>query len=976
MKYRFDITVINNSTGLQQVVSFYNDTISSFDINYNENWFDKIEPDELSVSLANGVDNNGSLYMYYVVDESGEVKVVHSELDVTFKPLLPVKFYSSKDGVSWTQMFVGVLGGTPTFSTDDMKVTFKCEDLITKLKKEKTNAITYVNRTLYYIVDDILRYIQTKTGYGYTILIDGGVTTPTIPVVNFTDEDNLVDVLEELTKSCGGKFYFDHLNERFVFDMGMYYTTYANPDLTFDETNVIDYRITPEKNYEKVSIKFSEVTIENNMKNVVEMNKGSSSAIKVPPSGYPTPTDENDEPHLYFEFNDYGVLKIESYESTLSHCNFSWEVELDRTTYDNNIGSNGYLKNTKKIEIKFNNKTKDWWTPLDGYIYWFVIKGQIYYENDAELHYPEVVSSTQEKILEVNNKIVRTKEHAKQLATYLYNFKNTKMSLTLPLKLFYDKQIKIGSIVATQFINIATHMIVEKIQINESDVVLDLRMSNKYFGVLNIKQRKMVLPDKVYTTEKSFTYFDEISGRKNINVIKKDSIMLENKLGLRGGALTSAGTTYGRMFDPYKEHVALQFDGVDDYVSIPHNSVYNVTQSFTLEAKVYTTVSNQSKVIVGKQGSFGMVLVDGKIKFVIWDNEWISNVTLPTNKWVHITLVYDYVTQKRRIYFDGTLMQETTTSGSVPTSTNPITVGKWYDLGIEEYFNGRVAEVRLWNKALTEQEVKSSVNYGVWGTENGLIGYWKFHEGKGSTGYDYSVNNNEATIFGATWFNDYSSVSTGVSISKYNYVNSSLQIPAYSTKLVAWYMSGINLTQGKYLMILDYEAFTPLTSCLGIYVFLDGSVIVPNMINSFSYTNAYSYAPRGTTYTIYNSQKHKAFIFLQIPKHTTTNIGVVLEFTNSSSSSRNAHYDIHNISLYNLTELGYLPEIIKNNLLGSGIVKFEDLYSDDNIFNVLTSQGYYVNNYKLLKQILPVVEGKQQIFYNGDDVNEIFLYSI
>jgi len=66
-----------------------------------------------------------------------------------------------------------------------------------------------------------------------------------------------------------------------------------------------------------------------------------------------------------------------------------------------------------------------------------------------------------------------------------------------------------------------------------------------------------------------------------------------------------------------------------------------------------------------------------------------------------------------------------------------------------------LTEVRLWNKALTEQEVQSSANYGVWGTENGLIGYWKFHEGTGSTGYDYSVNNNAATIFGATWFKDY-----------------------------------------------------------------------------------------------------------------------------------------------------------------------------------------------------------------------------
>ena len=189
-------------------------------------------------------------------------------------------------------------------------------------------------------------------------------------------------------------------------------------------------------------------------------------------------------------------------------------------------------------------------------------------------------------------------------------------------------------------------------------------------------------------------------------------------------------------------------------------------------------------------------------------------------------------------------------------------------------------------------------------------------------------------------------------------------------------MNAINLTRGKYLMILDYDVLTPLTSCRGIYVFLDGSVILPNMINSFSYTETYSYGPRGTNYTILDSQKHKAFIFLQIPKHKTTDIGVVLEFTNGSSSLVYPEYYIHNISLYNLTELGYLPDIIKNNLLGSGIVKFEDLYSDNNIFNVLTSQGYYVRNYQLLKQILPVVEGKQQIFYNGDDVNEIFLYSI
>ena len=40
------------------------------------------------------------------------------------------------------------------------------------------------------------------------------------------------------------------------------------------------------------------------------------------------------------------------------------------------------------------------------------------------------------------------------------------------------------------------------------------------------------------------------------------------------------------------------------------------------------------------------------------------------------------------------------------------------------------------------------------GNENGLVGYWNFNEGSGSTVTDLSGNGNNGTINGATWSTD------------------------------------------------------------------------------------------------------------------------------------------------------------------------------------------------------------------------------
>ncbi len=61
-------------------------------------------------------------------------------------------------------------------------------------------------------------------------------------------------------------------------------------------------------------------------------------------------------------------------------------------------------------------------------------------------------------------------------------------------------------------------------------------------------------------------------------------------------------------------------------------------------------------------------------------------------------------------------------------------------------------EVRIWSRALTPAEILAEVNCGLTGNENGLIGYWRFNEGTGTTAYDQTSHGNNGTLTnGPVW---------------------------------------------------------------------------------------------------------------------------------------------------------------------------------------------------------------------------------
>lgn len=217
---------------------------------------------------------------------------------------------------------------------------------------------------------------------------------------------------------------------------------------------------------------------------------------------------------------------------------------------------------------------------------------------------------------------------------------------------------------------------------------------------------------------------------------------------------------------------AMSFDGVDDYVDCGNPPSLQITTSFSVEAwfnpKVWNDGINASaKPIVNKfffnsgdmQGWYlgrSGTAVDG-IAFKIYYGDGSSdgifnggNIELLKGTWINVTGVYksgEYI----KLYINGKLESiDNTVKGSFINAITTLKIGRRSDY--VKYFYGYIGEVRIYNRALTDDEVKYNYGHPHNPILNGLV-LWLSHdtidEGK-SKWYDKSGNGNDGTIYGAT----------------------------------------------------------------------------------------------------------------------------------------------------------------------------------------------------------------------------------
>ena len=200
---------------------------------------------------------------------------------------------------------------------------------------------------------------------------------------------------------------------------------------------------------------------------------------------------------------------------------------------------------------------------------------------------------------------------------------------------------------------------------------------------------------------------------------------------------------------------ALEFNGTSSYINCGTGSSFNIDgTAITIEAWVYTKDINQNwQTIAGKQtghpGVYALVIDSDTKKPALylqlntywnWARRVISNTVLEQEKWYHIAATYDG--SNARIYINGTLDNTTACTGTILTDTNlPFWIGR--NGGV--YFNGKIDEVRLWNVARTDAEIKANM-YKEIGIHANLKAYYKMSDGSGTSITDNSGNNNTGTF--------------------------------------------------------------------------------------------------------------------------------------------------------------------------------------------------------------------------------------
>jgi YVTN family beta-propeller protein len=188
---------------------------------------------------------------------------------------------------------------------------------------------------------------------------------------------------------------------------------------------------------------------------------------------------------------------------------------------------------------------------------------------------------------------------------------------------------------------------------------------------------------------------------------------------------------------PFTGGGALQFDGVDDYISISNPA--GTHGDFTWEAWIKTSAGGT--IISSPEGS-GMrafFVRDGKVQFDIFNWGVVATAgTYNDGQWHHVALVVTKSSQNIKIYVDGIMDCNQGMNTDYYTSYTQATKIGYGNSGFPNptYFNGSIDEVRIWNVARTEAEIRSSMIAEISVPQSGLDAYYRFNQGSpnGSNG--------------------------------------------------------------------------------------------------------------------------------------------------------------------------------------------------------------------------------------------------
>jgi hypothetical protein len=216
---------------------------------------------------------------------------------------------------------------------------------------------------------------------------------------------------------------------------------------------------------------------------------------------------------------------------------------------------------------------------------------------------------------------------------------------------------------------------------------------------------------------------------------------------------------------------ALNFDGSNDYITVPHDDTLSLT-TFSISAWIRPTTLSGWQIVVNKGTTTSAVnyylATNGdEIGLGFYNSGWVefntTSANLSTNQWYHVAATYDDSTREGNVYLDGTLVHTSTATKSPLPNNDALTIGR---SGFGEYWPGMLDDVRIYDQKLGPSEIAELA-----ATEPlGPIAHWKLDETSGTMAVDSEGGHTGTLTNGPSW--DTGAIDGGLSFDGSNdYIN-------------------------------------------------------------------------------------------------------------------------------------------------------------------------------------------------------------
>ncbi|HPQ34916.1 MAG TPA: FISUMP domain-containing protein [Tenuifilaceae bacterium] len=187
------------------------------------------------------------------------------------------------------------------------------------------------------------------------------------------------------------------------------------------------------------------------------------------------------------------------------------------------------------------------------------------------------------------------------------------------------------------------------------------------------------------------------------------------------------------------ENSAYSFDGIDDYISlgviqnyISHSfsgwfKIQGETSSYgVIVSKLYNDIyyAKNSEIRIDGDHSNGFTISSQIGTGSIWEG--VQYNPVDTSIWNHFVFIFDDTEKTLKLYLNSSLVESKIISGYSDVESTPTYIGArpyWSGAdGTTFFFNGYIDDVRIYNRALTADEIRELYHEGDWSTVTDIDG--------------------------------------------------------------------------------------------------------------------------------------------------------------------------------------------------------------------------------------------------------------